>query len=132
MAQLEHQVNKLASASILTNDRIEITNQRLKEVREQLLGNNVCYNVTLESANRVHLMVTRKLFLAQNMMNHFNVLLNDLKLLASGTLSPEIVPPKHLKATVYNVSALLKSKFPAFEILTRKRHFIMREERLMQ
>ena len=123
VAQLEHQINKLASASKLTNDRIEITNQRLKEVREQLLGTNVFYNVTLESANRVHLMVTRKLFLAQSMMNHLNVLLNDLKLLASGTLSPEIVPPKQLRATVYNASVLLKSKFPAFEILTRKTTF---------
>ena len=57
------------------------------------------------------------------MMNNFNVLLNDLKLLASGTLSPEIVPPKQLKATVHNVSSLLESKFPAFEVLIRKTAF---------
>ena len=38
VAQLEHQIYKLASASKLTNDNIEITNQRLKEVREQLLN----------------------------------------------------------------------------------------------
>ena len=123
VTQLQHQVDKLASASKLTNDRIDITNKRLAEIRDQLLGTDVFNHVSLESANRLHLMVIKKLFLAQNMMSHLNMLLTDLKLLASGKLTPEVVTPKQLRATIHNISILLRSKYHGFEILTNQNSY---------
>ena len=128
--ELQRQADKLASISQLTNKRIDISNAKINDIREQLQGFAVTTRVSLVSANNLMLFMVKQLFLSQLAMTHSETLFTALKDVANGILPPEIVTPRQLTKTIREIEKVLKQKYPNFEILVKKNFYYYSESKV--
>ena len=115
--EIQPQVDSLASMSKLTNERIAISAQRTKEIAEQLYGFADKTKANFDSITRYTVLASRKLYLATDMNEHLQRLLQDLENLANGRLEPGVITPSQLNETIVKINRILKTTLPNFELV---------------
>ena len=95
--EIQHQIDSLATMSKLTNNRIELNNQRTEEIQNQLSGLAVEMKFNLQSVIDYTLLELKNLYLAMDMNEHLQSFLQDLEQLANMKLEPSLVPPAQMK-----------------------------------
>ena len=118
-AEVQRQTDKLMSLSQLTNERINATNARLKELKGSLIGFTVETRASVESISKYITLLIRKIVVAGDMNDHLKQFLQGAEELGAGHLSPDIITPEQLNNTIANVTAILKRNFPNYQILSK-------------